>query len=1082
VIRVGFDEYGQHDAPRPERRRSHEEEGRFEIEIGTIEVVGGLLETDHRKYPLEVSARDFRANLGGGEARLELAGQLRADDVTVVLPRARPYLGTVTLLGSYRPGRIEIAAGSFEAPDLTAAVTGFMQWRGERDTLFSIEASGQGRLLDRLGYGDGLVEGPFGFDGEFVRGEREWSLAGGLSSARVKVIERPLTAVRGRLQVDGDGARYRIENAHYGGGSIEGSVRMAMGAGDAPVELDLQLGQVKVERLLEDQGIPISGLSATASGNFSYQFARSDPRSGNGWADMRIERSLEGEGLPVDGSAVLSIGDGRLRTEAVRLTSEEQLIVTTGAYDMAERTGNFDVEVATEAIKEVLALLPIVDTEAVWYPEQGRGELSAAVVLDGEAVEVLAEMNLENVIAPGFRADRVQGRFELDAVGVHDLRVELLRPAAGLIVTGTVPLAEEVGVEGRGLALAVDAEGWPLSELQPWLPFELPLRGPFSGGATVQGSLDAPRGSARGRVLPPSLGSFTASRLDIDLDFSPEEVVFHDVELGFGPGAIRLRGAYDLPADRLALQVDSDRLDLSTLGVLPISADRLGGTLEVSGELGGSSAEPDAALVLGIENLSTDEVVLGETGSGEIRLEWHGRNVRSRGAIEGFVRLAGGGVVEDGAADLVFDVASTNLGAILSLFVPETLPEFQGSGNGQLSLAGTLEAGRLPAARLRLDDLTIRHSGQRAARTLENLEPVSLALDRGVLDVESFYLATPDGESEFFVAGRIALDGDQSLDLNLQGSLGASWFEPWVPDGIELVEGTFDVIGSVVGTVSEPSLAGVGEFSGGRLVSTGLPATFESTEAILLFYPGQAVLDQLSARVAGGSLDGAGTIGWAKSGELDYRFQVSGDGLNFRYPDGWSIRGDTELTLSSSPGGRQLTGALDLDRALYVTDVPIELDQLLRAYFEQRRVEVEETDELLATTQLNLAVAADETLRIRNNLADLRGSADLVLRGSLARPVVFGTVEFDPTGRLIYSGNEYELERGVLTFANPYRLEPVVDLVAHTGLREYDVTLSLSGTPTGPRVWRDSGITGSAGRRTRCGEFSLRSGDLLGRK
>jgi translocation and assembly module TamB len=438
---------------------------------------------------------------------------------------------------------------------------------------------------------------------------------------------------------------------------------------------------------------------------------------------------------------------------------------------------------------------------------------------------------------------------------------------------------------------------------------------------------------------------------------------------------------------------------------------------------------------------------LGETGSGEIRLEWHGRNVRSRGAIEGFVRLAGGGVVEDGAADLVFDVASTNLGAILSLFVPETLPEFQGSGNGQLSLAGTLEAGRLPAARLRLDDLTIRHSGQRAARTLENLEPVSLALDRGVLDVESFYLATPDGESEFFVAGRIALDGDQSLDLNLQGSLGASWFEPWVPDGIELVEGTFDVIGSVVGTVSEPSLDGVGEFSGGRLVSTGLPATFESTEAILLFYPGQAVLDQLSARVAGGSLDGAGTIGWAKSGELDYRFQVSGDGLNFRYPDGWSIRGDTELTLSSSPGGRQLTGALDLDRALYVTDVPIELDQLLRAYFEQRRVEVEETDELLATTQLNLAVAADETLRIRNNLADLRGSADLVLRGSLARPVVFGTVEFDPTGRLIYSGNEYELERGVLTFANPYRLEPVVDLVAHTGLREYDVTLRLAGTP-----------------------------------
>ena len=68
------------------------------------------------------------------------------------------------------------------------------------------------------------------------------------------------------------------------------------------------------------------------------------------------------------------------------------------------------------------------------------------------------------------------------------------------------------------------------------------------------------------------------------------------------------------------------------------------------------------------------------------------------------------------------------------------------------------------------------------------------------------------------------------------------------------------------------------------------------------------------------------------------------------------------------------------------------------------------------------------------------------VRGTLARPVVFGQVELDPGGRLVYSGADYRLERAVLNFTNPFRIEPVIDLLARTRMREYDVTLSLSGT------------------------------------
>src|SRR5262249_24077468 len=111
----------------------------------------------------------------------------------------------------------------------------------------------------------------------------------------------------------------------------------------------------------------------------------------------------------------------------------------------------------------------------------------------------------------------------------------------------------------------------------------------------------------------------------------------------------------------------------------------------------------------------------------------------------------------------------------------------------------------------------------------------------------------------------------------------------------------------------------------------------------------------------------------------------------------------------------------------------------------RQRQEVGTVDEGLAGIQLNLQVRAPGTVRIKNNLADIKGTADLSFRGSLARPVVFGTVVADPGSRLKYADNSYRVERATLTFANPYRIEPLLDLLATTRVSQYDVRMALFG-------------------------------------
>jgi translocation and assembly module TamB len=68
------------------------------------------------------------------------------------------------------------------------------------------------------------------------------------------------------------------------------------------------------------------------------------------------------------------------------------------------------------------------------------------------------------------------------------------------------------------------------------------------------------------------------------------------------------------------------------------------------------------------------------------------------------------------------------------------------------------------------------------------------------------------------------------------------------------------------------------------------------------------------------------------------------------------------------------------------------------------------------------------------------------VRGTLARPAVFGEITFEPGGRVIYGGNTYIVDRAAVNFANPSRIEPLLDVVARTRVSEYSVTLNLSGS------------------------------------
>ncbi|HEX2164678.1 MAG TPA: translocation/assembly module TamB domain-containing protein, partial [Thermoanaerobaculia bacterium] len=541
-----------------------------------------------------------------------------------------------------------------------------------------------------------------------------------------------------------------------------------------------------------------------------------------------------------------------------------------------------------------------------------------------------------------------------------------------------------------------------------------------------------------------TIAGIELSGLEGTVAFRGERLVVDRLVAETPAGTISGVGTWNRATGSLAFQVTGDGLLLDRPPFAKRVPGELSGAVDVLATVEGTVERPRVAAEIAARDLALAGQPLGDEGDARVVALWDGDSVTARGSLLGLVSFDGGGALTLERADLAFQVASDDLGPIVQLFSPEpVLDDLSGAFAGALTVRGPLDGWAAPEVALTLPLFTATYEGRR----IESLEPVALRLADGALVVDSLFLGTPaDGDDELFVAGTVGLTGERPLDLNLQADVDVAWIELLVPN-VQL-EGDVEALAVVRGTAADPRFSGQAALVDGEMLVAGFPHAFEELQAVALLYPDRVVLDHARAEVAGGDLRAAGEIGLidVSAGMFDYRLQAEVTDVAVRYPEGFLLRGDANLVLTSEEDGRLLAGAVDLDRAFYVEDVPAGIGDLLFTVFEPARLEVAEADEELAGTQLNVAISGPDALRVSNNVANLEGDVDLVLRGSLARPVVLGQVEIEPGGDVVYADNEYEVERGLLTFANPRRIDPVIDVVATTEVRSFDVTLNLAGT------------------------------------
>jgi translocation and assembly module TamB len=215
-----------------------------------------------------------------------------------------------------------------------------------------------------------------------------------------------------------------------------------------------------------------------------------------------------------------------------------------------------------------------------------------------------------------------------------------------------------------------------------------------------------------------------------------------------------------------------------------------------------------------------------------------------------------------------------------------------------------------------------------------------------------------------------------------------------------------------------------------------LPAALGELNGTMVFNQDRLEVEHLTGRVGGGQVNVSGYVTFGNT--IGFDLSANGTDIRFRY-GGVSVTADQNLRLNGTLRGSTLSGDITITRFAQIPTMDI------AGAFVNQTVEVPNPTSPLNNLRLDVRIVSAPELTVQTSLAKLSGDVDLRLRGTAMRPVLLGRINI-AEGDINLNGTKYHLDRGDVTFANPIRIDPVLDMEATTRVRDFDITIGLHGT------------------------------------
>ncbi len=366
---------------------------------------------------------------------------------------------------------------------------------------------------------------------------------------------------------------------------------------------------------------------------------------------------------------------------------------------------------------------------------------------------------------------------------------------------------------------------------------------------------------------------------------------------------------------------------------------------------------------------------------------------------------------------------------------------------GDLSLAGRFGDTPTPVdIEGRLDEVVARWDGH----VLSNPAPWVFAVHGTSLQVPRLSLLGNDGTSfgfEGYTTGRgqMAFRGDGVVNLDLARA--------FVPE-LDVAQGMADVTVGIERAADGVAVHLGAELDDATLRSGYFPADFEELSARIEATSDRYVIRDVKAKVGGGTFASTESRIDAE-GWVPRRYELEGtlEDARVQYLDYLPpMVGDAELRFDGPVDDLLLSGRIDIAEMVFTDRVDWEAMVLS---LREERLTGSAPEEGAKYFNMDLDVKADDTIRLRNNVADAEASAQLRIIGDTARPGMVGEIVVAAGGEVYLHEREFEVTRGELRYIDPYTFDPDLDILLETDVRSHEQDYHVTYGVTGPfSDWR----------------------------
>ena len=588
----------------------------------------------------------------------------------------------------------------------------------------------------------------------------------------------------------------------------------------------------------------------------------------------------------------------------------------------------------------------------------------------------------------------------------------------------------------------VNFEKVPLEGIEQLIGWSYPVGGQLTGQFHGHGTRENPSVTGLFDLAEGKAYGLNFNRLRGQLSVSQDEVRIANAELRFfppgkesgrGAGIITGSAGYRYADQTITADLVGAGLPLENFEKLRSTRLPVGGQVSFKLKASGPVMAPLGEGNFRVVDLRVGPEVIGSF-DGVLTSDGHTAHLELSSAMA-TGEISGGGTV--GLANPYplngkISIKNINLDPFLQTALHLGKSGGHADADGDISLKGSLTQPESIVVDASFSRLVLTYASVR----LENVGPVHFRSTKESLEIDPATLRGVD--TNFQISGSVLFAGRRTVGLRLNGGVDLRLISGFVP-GLD-ARGPAQINASVEGTLDRPRITGRVHIEKASARAADFPTGLSAINGDLVFDATRLYFENVSAEAGGGKLSLSGSVNYAES-PLRYDVSLRSERVRIRYPVGMSWLVGGALRLSGTPAGGVLSGRMMVERVTLTQGVEV-AGMLVSA--KEGITGPSTGSPFLRNLQFDVEAVSAPDARMEWPGAELQAEANLRVRGTWEHPILLGHIHI-LSGDLYFAGNRYRVSRGDLNFANPFRLDPVLNVEATTNIQQYEITLNFNG-------------------------------------